>query len=1453
MCRKILLLIATTVFSILTAGNESWAQCPIPDFDEVIPFCTHENDYGITYPADTTSENVDFWGNKYIGCLGSTPSPAWFVMQIEDDGEMFIMISHSEQQDIDFVCFGPFEGTSKTDMLKKVCEASEEKLQLERPISSGPLQLPIEGCTYSPEFTALNDSIQKYRELMRQAAIEINELDYLYSYDLITWDEYSTKTDSLYALNILYDSLYQPLKTMDPLYYDISSNCFRSKLDDFPNGNIVDCSYSENAKEICHIENAKAGEWYILLVTNYSQAEGTINFDDYGSSVPTNCNIIIDASVNDVCQGGDINFHVNNAPRNATFVWTGPNGFYSTDKSPIIQNADKTHEGTYSVQMCANGIYSPVVYLDVSVNPTYQTDTTVDIKDGESFAIGDDILTNEGTYTYNLTSTSGCDSTITLHLNVRKIDMTSNSPLCEGETLVLDVEENIPGATFSWTTPNGHVLNEKTISIPNVTVNDDGQYTLTMSLNGNTENAGHITIEVRSSITTTKDTTLHGGETILFGTQSINTAGTYTETFLRENGCDSIVTLIVSDAQKSIYSNTPLCEGESLTITVSDFYPENSLHWFGPNNFTQDGGLEITITDAQAINSGEYVVKSDVSMGTTGEMIEYFRIPVEIYKKYDIDTTISIPAGSSYTFGPNQLTTEGTYTETFSSANSCDSIVHLTLHVGDPEAVISDNGPLCEGDTLILSLSSCNVPSSSLHWFGPNNFSQDGGLELTIKDVKASDAGEYIVKTDLFQSQTGDLKEVTRTVITIHSKIEVDTTVTILSGLSYTFGANQLTTAGTYTETFTSAQGCDSIVHLTLIEENPEATISNNGPLCEDEPLSITVVSNHFPENSLHWFGPNNFSQDGGFEITIPGAKPSDAGEYIVKTDLFQSQTGDLKEIARTTVDVYNKIEFDTTVTILSGLSYTFGANQLTTAGTYTETFTSAQGCDSIVHLTLIEETPEATISNNGPLCEDEPLTITVVSNHFPENSLHWFGPNNFSQNGGFEITIPGAKPSDAGEYIVKTDLFQSQTGDLKEIARTTVDVYNKIEFDTTVTILSGLSYTLGTNQLTTAGTYTETFTSAQGCDSIVYLTLIEETPVATISNNGPLCEDEPLTITVVSNHFPENSLHWFGPNNFSQDGGFEITIPGAKPSDAGEYIVKTDLFQSQTGDLKEIARTTVSIYSKKESDTTITILTGESYTFGSNQLTDEGTYTETFTSAHGCDSTVHLTLQTEDINISISDNGPLCEGEALILSAQDVPNRVQVEWIGPNGIISNDLDVTIGNISARDSGTYRLVVSIVDKNIDTLSTHVDVYTKDKVTIFDSMSDDTYTFGDILVEKPGTYTLSLKNEHGCDSIVTLQLSWAMDTFQIIPDVYFTPNGDGVRDYWHIENIDKRPSTVKIFDRYGRIVRLYEIYENENGWDGKDENGNDVPSSDYWYLINNRYQDNIYVGHVTVLR
>ncbi|MFN5347699.1 MAG: hypothetical protein ACK5B3_10775, partial [Bacteroidota bacterium] len=61
-------------------------------------------------------------------------------------------------------------------------------------------------------------------------------------------------------------------------------------------GNIVDCSYSTAAVETATIPNAVAGQWYMILITNFSNQPGSIQFSQTNSNTAgagsTNCNIL---------------------------------------------------------------------------------------------------------------------------------------------------------------------------------------------------------------------------------------------------------------------------------------------------------------------------------------------------------------------------------------------------------------------------------------------------------------------------------------------------------------------------------------------------------------------------------------------------------------------------------------------------------------------------------------------------------------------------------------------------------------------------------------------------------------------------------------------------------------------------------------------------------------------------------------------------------------------------------------------------------------------------------------------------------------------------------------------------------------------------------------------------------------------------------------------------------
>lgn len=75
------------------------------------PFCAGGVS-GITFPA-TTSVTSAQSGPNY-GCLGSTPNPAWYYLQISTSGNLDILIQGQitsppgPGQDVDFICWGPF-------------------------------------------------------------------------------------------------------------------------------------------------------------------------------------------------------------------------------------------------------------------------------------------------------------------------------------------------------------------------------------------------------------------------------------------------------------------------------------------------------------------------------------------------------------------------------------------------------------------------------------------------------------------------------------------------------------------------------------------------------------------------------------------------------------------------------------------------------------------------------------------------------------------------------------------------------------------------------------------------------------------------------------------------------------------------------------------------------------------------------------------------------------------------------------------------------------------------------------------------------------------------------------------------------------------------------------------------------------------------------------------------
>ncbi len=111
----------------------------------------------------------------------------------------------------------------------------------------------------------------------------------------------------------------------------------------------------------------------------------------------------------------------------------------------------------------------------------------------------------------------------------------------------------------------------------------------------------------------------------------------------------------------------------------------------------------------------------------------------------------------------------------------------------------------------------------------------------------------------------------------------------------------------------------------------------------------------------------------------------------------------------------------------------------------------------------------------------------------------------------------------------------------------------------------------------------------------------------------------------------------------------------------------------------------------------------------------------------------------------------------------------------------------------------------------------------------------------------GKNPIEISDAQGCkvSAIVEAKIN-------LIPDEYFSPNGDGIHDYWLIKNIESYPNTIIIIrDRYGKELARYKGADFK-GWDGKYQ-GNPVISDDYWYEIQVHEIGDRMIGHFNLRR
>ena len=258
-----------------------------------------------------------------------------------------------------------------------------------------------------------------------------------------------------------------------------------------------------------------------------------------------------------------------------------------------------------------------------------------------------------GSYSVAFVSAAGCTSNVVV-ANLANPpapgtpSFSSNSPVCEGSSITLTATP-VAGATYVWNGPNGFSAGTATPNVPSAPVSASGTYSLYVVVNGCTSATATQTLTVNptpaipvftsnapicTGSTLSLDATAVAGATYVWGGPNGFTSGVedpsiagataaatggYT-LYVVVNGCTSATatqTLTVYDIPPAPVagSNSPLCEGSTLSLTASTPVA-SSFSWSGPGGWTASTANP-SIPGATAAQSGTYSVYAVVGTCTS--------------------------------------------------------------------------------------------------------------------------------------------------------------------------------------------------------------------------------------------------------------------------------------------------------------------------------------------------------------------------------------------------------------------------------------------------------------------------------------------------------------------------------------------------------------------------------------------------------------------------------------------------------------------------------------------------------------------------------------------------------------------------------------------------------------------------------------------------------------------
>ena len=283
--------------------------------------------------------------------------------------------------------------------------------------------------------------------------------------------------------------------------------------------------------------------------------------------------------------------------------------------------------GTYSVLFKTMNGCDSLITLHLQVNPIFiKTDTLIICNNELPFVYGDSVFHSAGTYNIHYNTVNGCDSLMVLHLLV-------NPSFNQKETLYV-CENDLPFSYGNYT-----FFTEGIYDIPYQTINGcDSLIRLYLYVDSSYHRSDTFSI-------CQKQLPYTYGDSIFYA------AGTYNIHLYKTNGCDSLITL-------RLFLHPDFQSLDTISIC------ENQLPFsYGDSILYTHGNYTINL---QSIYGCDSIVNLTLYVNPT-------------YTQFD--TVTICESELPYIYKNRIFTSKGNYDITYHTQTGCDSITKLTLYV----------------------------------------------------------------------------------------------------------------------------------------------------------------------------------------------------------------------------------------------------------------------------------------------------------------------------------------------------------------------------------------------------------------------------------------------------------------------------------------------------------------------------------------------------------------------------------------------------------------------------------------------------------------------------------------------------------------------------------------------------------------------------------------------------